>query len=62
MDQLSTLPRVTTLQRSIALGLAIATTSLVATSTAIVFSGNTQVVGAALFRVAIAPVRALVGG
>ena len=55
-------PRLAVLHRAIALGLAFATTSFLATSVAVIFTGNTHTVGAALARVAIAPVRALLGG
>jgi hypothetical protein len=46
--------------RAVAFGLAFATTVLVATSTAVVFTGNTQHVGTAI-RVVATPVRALLG-
>lgn len=48
--------------RAVALGLAFATTSAIAASVAVVFTGNTQTVGTAVARVAVASVRAVVGG
>ncbi len=54
--------RVGLVHRAIALGLAFATTGFIATSVAVVFTGNTQTVGAAVARVAIAPLSAVFGG
>jgi hypothetical protein len=48
--------------RTIAFGLALATTSFIAASVAVVFTGNTHTVGSALVHVALAPFRAVVGG
>ncbi len=48
--------------RAVALGLALATTALIATSTAVVFTGSTQTVGGTLARAAFAPIRAILGG
>jgi hypothetical protein len=47
--------------RAVALGLAFATTAFIATSTAVVFTGSTHVVGATLARAALAPLKAILG-
>jgi uncharacterized membrane protein len=47
--------------RTIAFGLAFATTGLIATSVAVVFTGSTQSFGVAVARAALAPLRAFVG-
>jgi hypothetical protein len=54
--------RVGLVHRTIALGLAFATTSFIATSVAVVFTGNTHAVGVAVAQVAVAPLRAVFGG
>jgi hypothetical protein len=54
--------RLDLVHRAIAFGLAVVTTGIVATSVAVVFTGNTHSVGAALGRVALAPLRAIIGG
>lgn len=48
--------------RAVAFGLALATTSIIATSVAVVFTGNSQVAGTAVMRFAAASLRAVVGG
>jgi hypothetical protein len=48
--------------RAVAFGLALATTGFIATSVAVVFTGNTLNAGTAVARVALAPFRAFVGG
>lgn len=47
--------------RAVAFGMAIATTALVATSTAVIFTGSTQAFGAGVARALAAPIRALLG-
>jgi hypothetical protein len=47
--------------RAVALAMAFTTTALITTATAVVFTGSTQIVGAQLVGVALAPIRALVG-
>ena len=47
--------------RAVAFGLAFATTALVATSTAVVFTGNAQNVGSVLVRAVAGPIRAVLG-
>ncbi|MET0279688.1 MAG: hypothetical protein ABW278_01005 [Steroidobacteraceae bacterium] len=53
--------RVGLVHRAVALGLAFATTGFIATSVAVVFTGNTHGIGAAVAQVA-APLRAVFGG
>ena len=48
--------------RTVAFGLALATTSFIAASVAVVFTGNTHTVGSALAHAALAPFRAVLGG
>lgn len=62
METINENERLGLVHRAIAFGLALATTSFVATSIAVVFTGNTQTVGAAIGRVALAPLRAIIGG
>jgi hypothetical protein len=62
METINENERLGLVHRAIAFGLAFATTSIVATSVAVVFTGNTQTVGAAIGQVALAPLRALIGG
>jgi hypothetical protein len=54
--------RMDLVHRAVALGLAFVTTSFIATSVAVVFTGNTQTFGSALVQVALAPFRAVLGG
>jgi hypothetical protein len=61
MEKMISKVRPTVVQRAVALGLALATTAFSATGTAVVFTGSTQAVGAALVRAAIAPIRAILG-
>jgi hypothetical protein len=55
-------PRMDLVPRTVALGLAVATTAFIATSVAVVFTGSTQALGATLVQAALAPLRALFGG
>ncbi len=48
--------------RAVALGMAFATTAFIATSVAVIFTGNSRVAGAALVRFAAAPIVTLFGG
>ena len=48
--------------RTIAFGLALATTSFIAVSVAVIFTGNAPTVGSALAHIALAPLRAAFGG
>jgi len=61
MEQINETFRAGLVHRAVAFGLALATTALVATSTAVVFTGATQSVGAVLFRAAAGPIRAVLG-
>jgi hypothetical protein len=54
--------RVGLVHRAVAAGLAFTTTAFIATSVAVVFTGNTLSVGAAVARVAVAPLSAFFGG
>lgn len=54
-------PRLDLVPRTVAFGLAVTTTAFIATSVAVVFTGNTHTVGAALVQVALAPLRAVLG-
>jgi hypothetical protein len=54
--------RMDLVHRALALGLAFATTAFITTSVAVVFTGNTHTVGSALVQVALAPLRAVLGG
>lgn len=54
--------RVGLVHRTIAFGLALATTSFIAASVAVIFTGNTHTIGSALAHIALAPIRAVVGG
>jgi hypothetical protein len=47
--------------RTVALGLALATTGLIATSTAVVFTGSAEAVAGTFVRAAFAPLRAMLG-
>ena len=49
-------------QRAVAMGLAFATTTFIATSVAVVFTGSTQAFSAQVVRAVATPVRALLGG
>ena len=62
MENTNEIERMGLVHRAVALGLAFVTTSLIATSVAVVFTGNTATVGGALASVAIAPFRAALGG
>lgn len=62
METINENERLGLVHRAVAFGLALATTSVIATSVAVVFTGNTQTVGTAVARVAAASVRAVVGG
>ena len=54
--------RMDLVHRTVAFGLALATTAFIATSIAVVFTGNTHAVGRAVVQVALAPLRAILGG
>ncbi len=54
--------RMDLVHRALALGLAFLTTAFIATSVAVVFTGNTHTVGGALAQIALAPLRAVHGG
>ena len=62
MEKTNETQRVGLVHRAFAFGLALATTAFIATSTAVVFTGNAHTVGGALVRVAAAPFHALIGG
>jgi hypothetical protein len=62
MEKINETQRVGLVHRAFAFGLALATTAVIATSTAVVFTGSTHIVGGALARVALAPFQALIGG
>jgi len=62
MEIETTSPRMGMLQRVIALGLAAATTSFIATSVAVVFTGSGPAVLPALVGIARIPLRAMFGG
>ena len=62
MENTNEIERLGLVHRTIAFGLAVATTSFIATSVAVIFTGNTQTVGSALVNVALAPLRAVFGG
>jgi hypothetical protein len=47
--------------RTVAFGLAVATTTFIATSVAVVFTGATHSVGTSLVQAALAPLRAVFG-
>jgi len=53
--------RMDLVHRTVAFGLAVTTTAFIATSVAVVFTGNTRAVGNALAQVALAPLRAVLG-
>jgi hypothetical protein len=54
--------RLDLVHRTVAFGLALATTAFTATGVAVVFTGNTYAVGTSLVHVALAPLRAVLGG
>ena len=54
--------RMDLVHRAVALGLAVTTTSFIAASVAIVFTGNTHTLGNALVNAALASFRAVFGG
>ncbi len=62
MEKINETQRVDLVPRAVAFGLAFATTSFIATSVAVVFTGSTHAVGGAIARVAFAPFQALIGG
>ncbi len=61
MENLNETQRMGLVHRAIALGLALATSGFIATSVAVIFTGNTHTVGSALVHVALAPFRAVFG-
>jgi hypothetical protein len=62
MENTNEIERMGLVHRAVALGLAFVTTSFIATSVAVVFTGSTHTVGGALASVALAPFRAVFGG
>ena len=62
MENINGIERMGLVYRAVALGLALATTSFIAASIAIVFTGSTHTVGSAIARVALAPFQAAFGG
>ncbi len=62
MENLNETRRMDLVHRAFAFGLALVTTGFIATSVAVVFTGNTHTVGSALVRLALAPFRAVFGG
>lgn len=62
MENTNEIERLGLVHRTIAFGLAVATTSVVATSVAVIFTGSTQTVATALVNGALAPLRAAFGG
>ncbi len=62
MENNNEIERMGLVHRAVALGLAFVTTSFIATSVAVVFTGNTATVGGALANVAVAPLRSVFGG
>jgi predicted outer membrane repeat protein len=62
MENTNEIERMGLVHRAVALGLAVVTTGFIATSVAVVFTGNTATVGGALASLAIAPLRAAFGG
>ncbi len=62
MEQINETFHAGLVHRAVAFGLAFATTALVATSTAVVFTGSAQSVGSVLLHAAAGPIRAILGG
>jgi len=62
MENINETEQLGLVHRTIAFGLALATTSFIATSVAVVFTGSTHTVGSALADVMLAPLRAVFGG
>jgi hypothetical protein len=61
MENINETERMGLVHRTIAFGLALATTSIIATSVAVIFTGNTLTVGNAVARVVLAPLSAILG-
>ena len=61
METLNETERLGLVHRAIAFGLALTTTSLIATSVAVIFTGSGSAFGHALARIALAPLRAFFG-
>jgi len=61
METINETRRMDLVHRTIAFGLALATTSIITTSVAVVFTGNTHTLGRAFVQVALAPLRAVFG-
>jgi hypothetical protein len=63
METLNETPRwMDLVYRTFTFGLALATTAFIATSTAVIFTGNTHAVGGAVAHATLAPLRAIFGG
>ena len=62
MENIDETERMDLVHRTIAFGLALATTSFIATSVAVIFTGSTHTVGSAVVRVVLAPLNAILGG
>ena len=62
MENINETQRVGLVHRALAFGLALATTSFIATSVAVIFTGSTHTVGSAVARVVLAPLNAIFGG
>jgi hypothetical protein len=62
MESCNETERMGLVHRTVAFGLAVATTTFIATSIAVIFTGNTLRFGQALFDGALAPLRAVFGG
>ncbi len=61
MEQINERTQLGLVHRTVALGLALATTALIATSTAVVFTGSTPAVAGTFARAAFGPLRAVLG-
>ena len=62
METINEIERLGLVHRTIAFGLAVASTTFIASSVAFVFTPDKHAVGAALVNAALAPLRAVFGG
>jgi hypothetical protein len=62
MENINETERMGLVHRTLAFGLAVAATSFIATSTAILFSVQTHTGGSSLVQVVLEPIRAVFGG
>jgi hypothetical protein len=62
MESFNETKRMGLVRRAVAFGLAVASTGVIATGTAVIFSGNPQSAGRAFVDFALAPLRAVFGG